>query len=190
MGKESTFQCRRCRFNPWVGKIPWRRKWHPTPVPLLGKSHEQRNLPGYSPQGHRESDTTEVTEFTCTDPLRYGGGCPEGPYSSPARGCFVRQMLSRAEAASGVRHGGPSSWPRGGKGSAAGLAGWGRYTDKYPAVGWEGLWGAWRESGMRRDLQRRQSSGRTGAEGSCKRDGAGTVARVGGPGAIRRRRAP
>ena len=31
-GKESTCQCRRCRFNPWVQKIPWRRKWQPTPV--------------------------------------------------------------------------------------------------------------------------------------------------------------
>ena len=40
---------RRCRFDPWVGKIPWRRKWHPTPVFLPGKSHGQRNLVGYSP---------------------------------------------------------------------------------------------------------------------------------------------
>ena len=31
-GKESAFQCRRCGFDPWVGKIPWRRKWQPTPV--------------------------------------------------------------------------------------------------------------------------------------------------------------
>ena len=41
-GKESTCQCRRGRFNPWVGKIPWRRKWKSTPVFLPGKSHEQR----------------------------------------------------------------------------------------------------------------------------------------------------
>ena len=41
-GKESTCQCRRGRFNPWVGKIPWRRKWQPTPAFLPGKSHEQR----------------------------------------------------------------------------------------------------------------------------------------------------
>ena len=38
-GKESTCQCRRCGFNPWVKKIPWRRKWQPTPVFLPGKSH-------------------------------------------------------------------------------------------------------------------------------------------------------
>ena len=37
------------RFNPWVGKIPWRRTWLPTPVFLPGKSHEQRSLADYSP---------------------------------------------------------------------------------------------------------------------------------------------
>ena len=48
-------------FNPWVGKIPWRRKWQPTPVPLPGKSHGQRSLVGYSPWGRKESDPTEET---------------------------------------------------------------------------------------------------------------------------------
>ena len=48
-------------FDPWVGKIPWRRKWQPTPVFLPGESHGQRSLVGYSPWGPRESDTTEVT---------------------------------------------------------------------------------------------------------------------------------
>ena len=38
---------------PWVGKIPWGRKWPPTPVCLPGKSHGQRNLAGYSPWGHK-----------------------------------------------------------------------------------------------------------------------------------------
>ena len=46
-------------FNPWVGKIPWRRKWQPTPVFLPGKSHGLRSLVGYSPRGRKESDTTE-----------------------------------------------------------------------------------------------------------------------------------
>ena len=36
--------------NPWVGKIPWRRKWQPTPVFLPGESHGQRSLAGYSPR--------------------------------------------------------------------------------------------------------------------------------------------
>jgi len=40
---------KRCRFDPWVGKIPWRRKWQLTLVFLPGESHEQRSLVGYSP---------------------------------------------------------------------------------------------------------------------------------------------
>jgi len=51
-------QCRRCRFDPWVGKIPWRRKWQPTPAVVPGKSHRQRRLAGYSPWHSKESDTT------------------------------------------------------------------------------------------------------------------------------------
>ena len=46
--KKSMCQCRRHGFNPWVRKIPSRRKWQPTPVSLLGKSHEQRSLVSYS----------------------------------------------------------------------------------------------------------------------------------------------
>ena len=44
-------QCRRLRFNPSVGKIPWKRKWQPTLVFLPGKSYGQRSLAGYSPWG-------------------------------------------------------------------------------------------------------------------------------------------
>ena len=42
-----------------MGRVPWRRKWQPTPVFLPGKSHEQRSLAGYSPRGRKESDMTE-----------------------------------------------------------------------------------------------------------------------------------
>ena len=63
-GKESTCQCRRHRFNPWIRKIPWRRKWQPTPVLLPGKSHGQKHLIGYSPRGRKESDMTQHT-LTC-----------------------------------------------------------------------------------------------------------------------------
>ena len=49
----------RLRFDSWVGKIPWRRKWQPTPVLLPGKSHGRRSIVGYSPWGHKESDTTK-----------------------------------------------------------------------------------------------------------------------------------
>ena len=41
-------------FNPWVGTIPWRKEWQPTPVILPGESHGQRSLKGYSPQSHKE----------------------------------------------------------------------------------------------------------------------------------------
>ena len=63
-GKESASQCRsrgRCRFDPWVGKIPLRRKWHPTPVFLPEKFHGQRSLVSYSPWGRKEFDKTEAT---------------------------------------------------------------------------------------------------------------------------------
>ena len=50
---------RRCRFDPWVGKIPWRRAWQPTPVFLPGKLHGQRSLAGYSSWGLKESDMTQ-----------------------------------------------------------------------------------------------------------------------------------
>ena len=66
-GKEFTYQCRRHRsrgFSPWVGKIPWRRKWKPTPVFLPGKCHGQRSLAGYSPWGHKDSDTKYTTNVT------------------------------------------------------------------------------------------------------------------------------
>ena len=52
------------RLTPWVRKIPWRRKWQPTPVLLPGESHGGRSLLGYSPWGHKESDTTEQLHFT------------------------------------------------------------------------------------------------------------------------------
>ena len=59
LSKESACQCRRCRFNPWVRKIPWRKKWQLTPVFLPGKFHGQRILTDYSPWGPKELDTTE-----------------------------------------------------------------------------------------------------------------------------------
>ena len=61
-GKESACQCRKCRFNPWVGKSPWRRKWETTLVFLPRKSHGKRSLAGYSPWGRTESNMTEATK--------------------------------------------------------------------------------------------------------------------------------
>ena len=59
---KATSQLRRCkrgRFNPWIGKIPWSRNSQPTPVFWPGKFHGQRSLVGYSPWGHNESDTQQ-----------------------------------------------------------------------------------------------------------------------------------
>ena len=55
----NTGHARRHKLDPWVGKIPWRRKWQPTPVFLPGGSHGQRSLAGHSPQGCKESTATE-----------------------------------------------------------------------------------------------------------------------------------
>ena len=66
-GKEPACHCRRCKrcgFDPWVGKIAWRRMWLPTPVFLPGESHGQRNQAGCGAKGCKESDTTKVTEHT------------------------------------------------------------------------------------------------------------------------------
>ena len=56
-GKEPACQCRRCkrcRFDPWVWKMPWRRAWKSTPVFLPGEPHGQRRLAAYSPWGRKE----------------------------------------------------------------------------------------------------------------------------------------
>ena len=52
------------QFDSCVRKIPWERKWQPTPVFLPMEFHGQRSLVGYGPSSLKESDTTEVTEHT------------------------------------------------------------------------------------------------------------------------------
>ena len=72
MGKEPACQCRRlkrCGFDPWVRKIPWRRKWQPIPVSLPGESHGQRSLAGNGPGSHKESDMTDHTHTHNTPQL-------------------------------------------------------------------------------------------------------------------------
>ena len=71
-GKESACQWRRCRtrrFNPWVRRMPWRRKWQPTPVSLPGKSHGQKSLASCSPSNCKErtwlSDWVHTCPFGC-----------------------------------------------------------------------------------------------------------------------------
>ena len=72
-GKEHTCHWRRCKrywFDSWVGKIPWRRAWQPTPVFLPGESLEQRSLVGYCPIGshrveHNSSNLAHMHACTC-----------------------------------------------------------------------------------------------------------------------------
>ena len=75
-----SFLCRKCPllrrhkrrgFDPLIGKIPWSRKWQPTPVFLSGKSHGQRSLQGYRPWSHEEPDTAECahTKHDCLSTL-------------------------------------------------------------------------------------------------------------------------
>ena len=65
----------RCRFDPWVGKISWCQRWHPTPVSLPEESHGQRSLVGYSPRGPKESDTIEWLSTPRIDERNSRGGC-------------------------------------------------------------------------------------------------------------------
>ena len=61
--KSICLQCGRPGFNPWVGKISWRRQWQPTLVFLPGKSHGRRSLVGYSPRRLKDLDMTERLHF-------------------------------------------------------------------------------------------------------------------------------
>ena len=76
-GQSICLQCRRPGFDPWVRKIPWRRKWQPTPVPLPGKSHGQRSLVDYSPWDHKQLDTTEWLHYSflcCAKVFKFNSG--------------------------------------------------------------------------------------------------------------------
>ena len=53
-------------FDPWVKKIPWRRKWQPAPVFLSGKFHGQRSLEGCNPWGRKESNMIEQLMLVLT----------------------------------------------------------------------------------------------------------------------------
>ena len=72
-GKQFACQCRKCRrrgFDPWVGKIPWKREWLTSPVFLPGKSHEQRTLAGYSSWGAKSQ--TQLSNWAWNEISRQG----------------------------------------------------------------------------------------------------------------------
>ena len=102
-GEEPVCQCRRwkrLRFDPWVGKIPWRRAWQPTRVFLPGKSHRLRSLVGWSPQCHKESDRIEASEHAPVLPdLRlFTGPRNKGDYTeqsaSAGLSCSNKPLIS------------------------------------------------------------------------------------------------
>ena len=63
---DSKYPLRKHRFDPWVRKIPCRRKWQPTPVFLPGEFHGQRSLVGCSPWGHKRDLVTEQQDHRCS----------------------------------------------------------------------------------------------------------------------------
>ena len=66
-------QSRRSDFDPWVKKMPWRKKWQPTPAFLPGKSHGQISLEDYSPRDHNKSRTWLSNYITTTEHHRLCG---------------------------------------------------------------------------------------------------------------------
>ena len=85
-------------FNPWVRKIPWRRKRQPTPVFLPGKYHGQRSLVGYRPWGRKELDMTERLSVW----MHNANGLQEAPYLRPAWVSRTRQKLQSCPATTNI----------------------------------------------------------------------------------------
>ena len=76
------------KYPPWVGKIPWRRKWLLTLVFLSGKSHGQRSLVGYSPGGHKRVGHDQLGEVLSLDMTREG----RSSLPSAEAGLFAREL--------------------------------------------------------------------------------------------------
>ena len=87
-GEESASQHKIHRFDPWVGKILWRRKWQSTPVFLPGKSHGQTSVAGYGPWGQKESEMIEHA-YTCIS------GWSEGPTRMNLKDWIPNQCQSK-----------------------------------------------------------------------------------------------
>ena len=103
-GKESACQdrrCRRCKFDPWIGKKPRRGKWQPTPAFLPGESNGQRSRAGYSPWGHKELDTTEHARISLLPTLPGADlrhiGCSLRAQQEVKMGSVDSQSLSQRE---------------------------------------------------------------------------------------------
>ena len=89
-------QCRRyrrCGFDCWVRKIPWRRKWQPIPVFLPGEFHGQRSLADYSPWGRQESDMTEQLTHTQTGVWTLHSWCRNSGFEFPPDWVLILQVV-------------------------------------------------------------------------------------------------
>ena len=97
-GKEPSYQhrrCKRCQFDSWVGKIPWRRAWQPTPIFMFRESHGQRSLEGYSPWNHRVGQDWSDLAHARAHQSGY-----KGKPTSPLQSCITkrrRQVMTGAE---------------------------------------------------------------------------------------------
>ena len=99
--------CRRLGFNPWVGKIPWKKKWQLTPVFLVGEFHGQRNLVGYSPWSRRVGHDSATNTVVKNPPVNAGdirdmglilgsGRSPGGGHGNPLQySCFGESLGQR-----------------------------------------------------------------------------------------------
>ena len=104
-----TMQCQRPGFDPRVRKIPWRIEWIPTPVFLPEKFHGHRSLAGYSPQGRKESDTTEPqTHLKSCYCRKWPQG---GSISSCTCYCWLLSRFSRVRLCATPIDGSPLGFP-------------------------------------------------------------------------------
>ena len=95
-GKDPTCQCGRHGFDPWVKKIPWSRKWQPTPVFLPGNSMDSG---GWQAHGvHRVAKVSDTTE-QLNNHLRLYGGCEGGDRGLPEECHFTLTFLRRSQRA-------------------------------------------------------------------------------------------
>ena len=74
-GKESAWSCERPGFNPWIRKMPWKRKWQPTSVFLPGELHGQKSLTGYSPWDSPGKNTGVGCHFLYVQGMTKAGIC-------------------------------------------------------------------------------------------------------------------
>ena len=88
-------QCRRPGFDPWVRKIPWRRKWQSTPAFLPGEAHGQRSLAGYHPWGHKQLDMTKWLTHTQAAGQLLSPCAPEPAHGQLERPHTTKDLVSQ-----------------------------------------------------------------------------------------------